>query len=668
MKEKTMNSNICNHCGGEYGYRNGRYICFSCGSYKPEALSNEEVTLLCTAFQKLRLADFDEAEQEFDDILQKYPKNPNGYWGRMMSRYGIKYEQDFDGKMIPTCYATSIESVNNDKDYQQALRYADGESKIYYRQQAEYIERVRLEWVEKAKKEKPYDIFISYKDSDLAHGIERTKDSFAAQEIYIHLLEQGYRVFFSRESLRDKTGEKYEPYIFNALSTSKIMLVYGSSADYIKSTWVKNEWQRFAKKIADAEKHPKSLLVACEGFSPSELPHVLSSRQCFDASRRTFFGDLDKCIERIMEVSDKDTVVPKKEKTVISALHEHSYKKTVVKSTCVAKGYTLHQCECGEEYRDSYTPLAEHRYKVTNRIEPTCKKAGKVEESCEVCGQKQSKEIPALDHDFSKWTETKRPTCTENGEEQRQCQRCGEIEKKSVDKTGHSFGDWNADSDGVYTRYCRDCGAVQTQESALVQTDFMSEDVPSGAVYPIAKVFKNGLDYYKSYFTNQTTKAQKLMKLCGALFQIGWIIYAIGMVSVENSEFSDMLGMIAILIWIAGIIFGVYVRKLTKKEKIQLKNELRIFPKRVRLGFWALSRSMFLLAVMMLSDIGNDILSLYIAAFFAVWGVFSLFFAFTPRLYKKIGITKNISVSKWLFLILAIVVSVLLVNCSPQSM
>ena len=459
-----MNSNICNHCGGEYGYRNGRYICFSCGSYKPEAISNEEVTLLYTAFQKLRLADFDEAEQEFDDILQKYPENSNAYWGRLMSRYGIKYEKDFDGKMIPTCYATAIESVTNDKDYQQALRYADGESKIYYRQQAEYIERVRLEWVEKAKKEKPYDIFISYKDSDLAHGIERTKDSFAAQEIYIHLLEQGYRVFFSRESLRDKTGEKYEPYIFNALSTAKIMLVYGSSADYIKSTWLKNEWHRFAKRIAAGEKHPEALLVACDGFSPSELPHVLSSRQCFDASRRTFFGDLDKCIERIMMESGKGATSPKKERIAVSALHEHSYKETVVKPTCIAMGYTLHQCDCGEEYKDSFTPLADHSFKVTERVEPGCKTNGKEVETCEHCGKQRTKELPAVGHQFSKWTEVKRPTCTENGEEQRKCQRCGEVEKKSLPKTGHSFGEWTKVSDGTYISYCKNCGETKKSD------------------------------------------------------------------------------------------------------------------------------------------------------------------------------------------------------------
>ena len=469
-----MNPNICNNCGGEYEYRNGRWVCRACGSYKPETISNEEVTLLYTAFQKLRLAEFGEAEQEFDDILQKYPENPDAYWGRLMSRYGIKYEEDFDGKKIPTCYATSIESVTRDADYQKALRYADAESRDYYRQQAEYIERVRLEWVEKAKKEKPYDIFISYKDSDLASGIERTRDSIAAQEIYIHLLEQGYRVFFSRESLREKTGEKYEPYIFNALSTAKVMLVYGSSAEYIKSTWLKNEWHRFAKRIAAGEKHPEALLVACDGFSPSELPHVLASRQCFDAARRTFFGDLDKAIERIMSESrnvgkqeehehQSKSPSPKK---VVSALHEHSYKTTVVKSTCVAMGYTLHQCECGEAFKDSFTPLSDHSFKVTERIEPGCKTKGREEETCEVCGQKRSKEFPAVGHQFSKWTESKHPTCTENGEEQRKCLRCGEVEKKSLPKTGHSFGEWVKVADGTYASYCKNCG--ETKKSTML--------------------------------------------------------------------------------------------------------------------------------------------------------------------------------------------------------
>ena len=311
-----MSQNICNICGANYEYHNGRWKCPACGAFKAEELSNEEVTLLYNAAQKLRLSDFDEAEKAYADIIEKFPKNPDGYWGRLLSRYGIKYEEDFDGRKIPTCYATSIESVITDKDYLKAIELADQETKAYYTLQAEYIERVRKEWVEKARKEKPYDIFICYKDSDLANGIDRTQDSIAAQELYIHLIEQGYRVFFSRESLRGKVGEKYEPYIFNALSTAKVMLVYGSKSEYITSTWLKNEWTRYEKRLQAGEKKPNSLIVACDGFSPTELPKVLSSMQCFDATSRSFYTDLDAVLKKIIkgEEKPKPVVEPKPEK------------------------------------------------------------------------------------------------------------------------------------------------------------------------------------------------------------------------------------------------------------------------------------------------------------------------------------------------------------------
>ena len=65
------NFNICNNCGGDYAYKNGRWICCSCGAYKAETLTNEELSLLYSAFQKLRFAEFHEAEQEFDDIIQR---------------------------------------------------------------------------------------------------------------------------------------------------------------------------------------------------------------------------------------------------------------------------------------------------------------------------------------------------------------------------------------------------------------------------------------------------------------------------------------------------------------------------------------------------------------------------------------------------------------------
>ena len=310
----SNNQNICYNCGGEWISRDGKFVCAHCGTYKPAAITGEELTLLYTAFQKLRLAEFYEAEQEFDDVIHRYPSNSQAYWGRLMARYCIKYEEDYDGKRIPTCYAASIESIFASSDYKKAMECADEENRAVFKKHAGYIERVRKEWIEKAKKEKPYDVFLCYKESDLPNGIDRTKDSLAMQELYVHLTSKGYRVFYSHESLREKVGEKYEPYIFNALSTAKVMIVYGSKPEYITSVWMKNEWTRYEKRMKSGEKKQGSLLVACDGFQPGELPSMLASMQCLNAGDKSFYSDLDESIEKIIYGAPLSEIRKKKRK------------------------------------------------------------------------------------------------------------------------------------------------------------------------------------------------------------------------------------------------------------------------------------------------------------------------------------------------------------------
>ena len=40
-----------------------------------------------------------------------------------------------------------------------------------------------------------------------------------------------------------------------------------------------------------------------------------------------------------------------------SSAHVHSYQRTVVKATYISDGYTLHKCDCGDEYKDSFTQM-----------------------------------------------------------------------------------------------------------------------------------------------------------------------------------------------------------------------------------------------------------------------------------------------------------------------
>lgn len=298
-----MSANICNICGANLIYKDGKWVCPACGAFKTEEISNEEVTLLYNAAQKLRLASFDDAEEAYRDIIAKYPENSEAHWGLVLSKYGIKYEDDYDGKKLPTCYATSIESVLTDKDYLDAVRLCkDKYYKEYYIEQGKVLEKIRVEWLEKASKEPKYDVFLCFKDSDKLNNMERTDDSIEVANLYTHLSSLGYKVFYSRESLRDKVAEKYEPYIYNALNTAAVMIVYGSKIEYFSSVWMKNEWTRYVRRLREGLKIEGSLVIACDGVNPGDLPRPLNQMQVLDARKKTFYGDLEAHIAKIISI------------------------------------------------------------------------------------------------------------------------------------------------------------------------------------------------------------------------------------------------------------------------------------------------------------------------------------------------------------------------------
>ena len=121
----------------------------------------------------------------------------------------------------------------------------------------------------------PYDVFICYKESD-ADG-NRTRDSLMAQDIYYQLTEQGRKVFFARITLEDVAGTQYEPYIFAALNSAKVMIVVGTKPEHLNAVWVKNEWSRF---LAMMKKDRHKLLLPCyRDMDPYDMPEALSVLQ-----------------------------------------------------------------------------------------------------------------------------------------------------------------------------------------------------------------------------------------------------------------------------------------------------------------------------------------------------------------------------------------------------
>lgn len=293
-----INKNICNICGGNYVPKNGRWVCEACGAFKTEEINNEELTLIYRAEEEIRCTNFEDAEDTFSHVIELYPDDSEGYWGYLRAHYGIKYEQDYNGKTIPSCYNACYESFLQHPYYQKALQKADSKQKIYYEREAARIDAIREE---KAEQEPEYDVFLSYKDSESGPEGNKTDDYNKVYEIYNHLTSLGYHVFFAPKSLSGKAGEKnYEPYIFRALNTAHVMIVYASKPEYLNATWVKNEWSRFLKRIERGEKAQNALAVAFSGFNASELPRPLNTIQNFDASAFSFAPELERYVESVV--------------------------------------------------------------------------------------------------------------------------------------------------------------------------------------------------------------------------------------------------------------------------------------------------------------------------------------------------------------------------------
>ena len=291
----------CKMCGGDLQIIEGETVaeCEYCGTKQtvPKVDDEKKLTLFSRA-NRLRLAsEFDKAAGVYESIVADFPEEAEAYWGLVLCRYGIEYVDDpATGRKVPTCHRSSFDSILEDSDFEQACENADPIARRVYRDEAKTIEDIRKRIVEVSGKESPYDIFICYKETD--EKGERTVDSVIAQDVYDALTEKGYRVFFSRITLEDKLGTEYEPYIFAALNSAKLMLAFGTDYEYFSAVWVKNEWSRYLQLMTkDKSKH----LIPCfKGIDAYDMPKEFAHLQAQDMGKVGATQDLLRGVDKIM--------------------------------------------------------------------------------------------------------------------------------------------------------------------------------------------------------------------------------------------------------------------------------------------------------------------------------------------------------------------------------
>ena len=296
-----MQTYKCKICGGSLTVTSKSRIavCDYCGSKQILPLfSDESAQLLYDRGNGyLQQNEYDKAETIFNQLLALCPEDPEIYWDLVLCKYGVTFVQDpKTGKYVPTCNRTHYESILNDKNYQKVIQYADDEQTAYYRETAETINNIQKGILSVSKKEKPFDIFISYKETD--NKGNRTKDSIAAQKLYEKLTDSGYKVFFSRITLEDKIGTEYEPYIYAALYSSKVMLTVCSSKENIESPWVRNEWSRFLTlRQNDAG---KALIPLYFDMPKADLPDEFALLSPYDMKVDGFEQELLRGIKKLI--------------------------------------------------------------------------------------------------------------------------------------------------------------------------------------------------------------------------------------------------------------------------------------------------------------------------------------------------------------------------------
>lgn len=290
----------CKMCGAALNIVENQTLvtCKYCGTQQtlPKFDDERKIALFDRANTLRFRNEFDKAAGIYEGIVVEFPDEAEAYWGLVLCKYGIEYVDDkVTGRKIPTCHRTLRKSVMDDDDFKQAYHKADSFARKLYADEAVIIDNIQSKILDIALNEEPYDIFICYKETDDV-TCTRTEDSLIAQDIYTGLIEDGYKVFFARNSLRQVAGTEYEPYIYAALSSAKVMLAIGTTPGYYDAVWVKNEWSRFISMMN--EDSSKVLIPCYKNMDAYDLPKEFKNMQGLDMGEVTFYGSLTTNIEK----------------------------------------------------------------------------------------------------------------------------------------------------------------------------------------------------------------------------------------------------------------------------------------------------------------------------------------------------------------------------------
>lgn len=300
----TTRQNSCPTCGGRLDWSESwvaddgmRYVeckrcfnkyCDGSGQWSPKVQA-----ILVQAMSKYRDGAFEDAIEDLEEAIATSPNCYEAYWYSLLAKNGIIYEKGEGYK--PTCNRANFDSFYEQEDYKSAIKYAPEHMQNFYKEQADVVEKIRKEIIALVEKEEPFDIFLSFKKTEI-NSNKRTDDCILANDIYNDLSKK-YKVFYSEKTL--KAGTNFEPTIFRALQSAKVFILVCSKGEYANAVWVKNEWSRYLRMMGDGLKKPETITIVYPDTFPTQgMPMKLTKIQGIRYNDRNYERQMEDFITR----------------------------------------------------------------------------------------------------------------------------------------------------------------------------------------------------------------------------------------------------------------------------------------------------------------------------------------------------------------------------------
>ena len=272
MEEQPMPTLKCRYCRENLECSKGTTIakCWNCGLTQsvPGSVNDDNAEQFLKALDLRNEHLFDEAYGIYKDLNGKAEDDADLYWELVLCRLGIEYvKKPAEKEYLPVINRLSDVMVFDDGDYKKAMDLAIGDQKQLLRRDAIAIYDVQKKMLAETEGIEPSDVFICYNTA--------TTDSFAATDLAELLGKNGYKVFMPESADTAKLDSKAnsEPVIFEAIRTSKVMVVLGSQAESLTELGTAEMWRRYLGLINAGEN--REIVVAFRDMGEDDIPDEL---------------------------------------------------------------------------------------------------------------------------------------------------------------------------------------------------------------------------------------------------------------------------------------------------------------------------------------------------------------------------------------------------------